>query len=127
MVPAPERVAELLREFAEPLLYADPEGPADIETLRTSMWLAMMCWNLPVYEAIGSPLFTQGERTLQEIQSRVPNVVAATLRKLVELRKTKFAAAPFLVIVDVQGKSLRSATIAAEGRMPVLSSKSGTS
>jgi len=117
-VPDTLEVSALIRDFAEPLLYADPAGPADVETIRTAMMLAMMCWNLPVYEATGSPLYAQGVRTLDAITERVPAVVGVKLRKLIEDRKLRFASVPYLVIVEVTGTTLKNATIVAEARMP---------
>jgi hypothetical protein len=117
-LPEPAEVSELLRDYAQPLLYADPAGPADVDTIRTAMSLAMMCWNLPVYEAIGSPLFAQGMRTLDAIMERVPAAVASNLRRLIDDRKTKFAELPFLAWVEVSGTTLTNATILAEARMP---------
>ena len=117
-VPPSNEVSAILREYAEPLLYADPAGPADVETIRTSMMLAMICWNLPVYEATGSPLHAQGVRTLDAVLAKVPKTVATRLRKLLEDRKTKFGALPYLVMIEVQGTTPENATIVAEARMP---------
>lgn len=119
VMPESTKVSEMLRDYAQPLLYADPAGPADVDTIRTTMQLAMICWNLPVYEAIGSPLYAQGVRTLDAIITRVPSAVASNLRRLIEDRKTKFAAMPFLALVEVTGTTLQNATITAEARMPV--------
>ena len=117
-LPAPDSVSGLLREFAEPLLYADPAGPNDLDTVRTALMLAMICWNLPVYEALGSPLYAQGLRTLDAVEQQVPRVIASTLRRLIQDRKTKYAEHPFLVVVEVQGTNLKDATIVAEARIP---------
>ena len=121
-LPEPGKVSEMLREFAEPLLYVDPDGPADIDTVRTDMMLAMMCWNLPVYEASDGVLFERGKRALNTILDQVPAAVGASLRKLIDDRKTKFAAMPFLVSVEVTGTTLQQATIVAEARIPKQSS-----
>jgi hypothetical protein len=120
---APSGVSEMFRAFAQPLLYADPAGPADVETLRTAVMLAMICWNLPVYETMGSPLYARGVRTLNAISEDVPRAVALTLRKLIEDRKTTFAALPFLVQVEVTGSTLQNASIIAEVRMPAAKPK----
>jgi hypothetical protein len=117
-VPNSAKVSQLLRDYAQPLLYADPAGPADVDTIRTAMSLAMICWNLPVYEAIGSPLYAQGVRTLDAIMARVPPAVAANLRRLIDDRKTKFGSLPFLALVEVSGTTLENATIVAEARLP---------
>jgi hypothetical protein len=116
--PDSAKVSEMLRDYAQPLLYADPAGPADVDTIRTAMSLAMICWNLPVYEAMGSPLFAQGVRTLDAIMAGVPNAVAANLRRLIEDRKTTFGSLPFLALVEVTGTTLENATIVAEARLP---------
>jgi hypothetical protein len=82
------------------------------------MMLAMICWNLPVYEALQSPLFAQGMRTLDAVKQQVPGVIASTLRRLIDDRKSKFAGVPFLVLVDVKGTNLDDAMIEAEARLP---------
>lgn len=117
-LPAPDEVSRLLRDYARPLLEADPAGPADIETIKTSMMLAMICWNLPVYEAHGSGLYAQGMRTLEAVIARVPPAVAATLRTLIEDRKQQLAAHPFLALVEVTGTTPENASIVAEARLP---------
>lgn len=117
-LPDATQVSKLLRDYAQPLLYIDPDGPADLDTMRTAMGLAMICWNLPVYEALASPMYAQGMRTLDAVSAQVPAAVAGCLQKLILERKTKFAALPFLVTVEVVGDRLRSATIAAEARRP---------
>ena len=48
-LPSADEVSKLLRDYAQPLLFIDPAGPADMETMRTAIGLAMICWNLPVY------------------------------------------------------------------------------
>jgi len=117
-LPDPASVSEVFREYAEPLLYIDPAGPADLQTMRTSLGLAMICWNLPVYEAIGSPLYAQGMKTLDKIKAQVPAPVATCLQRLLEDRKTKFAQWPFLTTVELLGDDVQSALIAAEARRP---------
>jgi hypothetical protein len=117
-LPEPEQAAELFRAFAQPLVYVDPAGPADIETLRTALMLAMMCWNIPVFEAQGSPLFEQGMRTMREVVKGVPSIVATTLRELIETRITTHARLSFLLLVEVTGTSLETASIVAQPRAP---------
>ena len=48
-------VSAMLREFATPLLYIDGSGPADIDTLRTTIMLAMICWNVPNRPSVRRP------------------------------------------------------------------------
>jgi hypothetical protein len=119
-LPASSTVSELLRDFAAPLIYVDSEGPTNIDTLRTALMLAMICWNVPVYEATGSALYTRGVETLREIMQNVPDKVAAALKRLLSDRTSKFASAPFLVLVEVHGDTLMDATIVAEARAPKL-------
>jgi hypothetical protein len=118
--PLPEalEVSALVREFAQPLVYAEPAGPADLEALRTSLMLAMICWNLPVYEATGSSLFAKGTRTLSEISKNVPRRVGAALQQLLVTRKSKFADRAYLVLVEVEGTTLADATIIAQAKHP---------
>jgi hypothetical protein len=116
-LPESSEVSELIRDYARPLLYVDSDGPADMDTFRTSMMLAMICWNLPVYEAAGHPLYAQGIRMLEAVEKRVPAVVAAKLRALIEARKSAHAALPYLVNVEVTGSTLRDARIVAEARL----------
>jgi hypothetical protein len=128
--PAPEQAAEaagalpdsrtasaLMRAYAEPLLYADPAGPADIDTMRTSLMLAMICWNLPVYEAAAHPLYEKGVQTLDKVMQSVPRSVASTLRRLLDDRKRDYAARPYLLSVDVTGTTPENASIVAQARL----------
>ena len=115
-LPDPQAVAALLRDFAAPLLYVDKSGPMNIDTLKTTIMLAMICWNVPVYEATQSPMFQRGERTLQQIKAQVPARVNKALDQLIESRKTTFADRPFLVIAEVLGTHPNDASIVAEAR-----------
>jgi hypothetical protein len=119
--PEPGKVSEMILEFAHPLLYADPEGPPSIEILRSAMMLVMICWNLPVYEAGGNPLRVQVKQALDTAIKTAPEPIGAVLLQLIEDRKTKFAAVPFLVLIDVKGTTLENASIVAEARMPGVS------
>jgi hypothetical protein len=115
-LPDPQTVAALLRDFAAPLLYIDRGGPLNIDTLKTTIMLAMICWNVPVYEATQSPMYERGERTLNQIKAQVPERVTAALDQLIESRKTTFADRPFLVIAEVLGTHPNDASIVAEAR-----------
>jgi len=112
----PAEVSETIRAFARPLLYLDPAGPADLETLRTAMLLAMMCWNLPVYEATNSRLHTHTKQALVAALELVSAPVRACLRQLIADRRTKFNALMFPVIVEVHGSSLADAQIVAQAK-----------
>jgi hypothetical protein len=115
-LPDPQDVAVLLRDFAAPLLYVDKSGPLNIDTLKTTIMLAMICWNVPVYEATQSPMYERGERTLSQIKAQVPKRVTQALDQLIESRKTTFADRPFLVIAEVLGTHPNDASIVAEAR-----------
>lgn len=115
-LPDPLTVAALLRDFAAPLLYVDKSGPLNIDALKTTIMLAMICWNVPVYEATQSPMYARGERTLSQIKSQVPRRVIKALEQLIESRKTTFADRPFLVIAEVLGTHPSDASIVAEAR-----------
>jgi hypothetical protein len=112
------KASEMIRAFAEPLLYVDPAGPSDLETLQTSMALAMMCWNLPLFETKQPALFARTKQALDAAMKMVPAPVAACLRRLVKARASQLAAAPFLVTVEVQGTSLKDARIIASAKLP---------
>jgi hypothetical protein len=115
--PAPQdTVSETIRRFAEPLVYLDPAGPADIETLRTALVLAMICWNLPVYENSNERLYTHTKKALDASLDLVPARVRTCLHQLIADRKSKFANVPFAVLVEVHGTSLEDARIVAEAR-----------
>jgi len=116
-LPDSRTASALMREYAEPLLYADPAGPADLDTMRTSMMLAMICWNLPVYQAVGHPLYEKGVQTLDKVMRSVPRSVASTLRLLLDQRKQSYADAPFLISVDVTGTTPKNALIVAHARL----------
>ena len=121
-LPDPQTVAALLRDFAAPLLYVDKCGPLNMDTLRTTIMLAMICWNVPVYEASHSPMFERGERTLSQIRAQLPRRVSKALDQLLESRTTTFADRPFLVIAEVLGSHPNDASIVAEARWVTSSS-----
>jgi hypothetical protein len=119
-LPTPAEVSALLRDFAAPLLYVDRAGPADIDTLKTAIMLAMICWNVPVYEATHRGMYSRGERTLTEIKEQVPRRVVKALDRLIETRKTRFAELPYLVVAEVLGTHPSNASIVAEARWATL-------
>jgi hypothetical protein len=112
------KVSETFRAFAQPLLDVDPAGPPDLETLQTSTALAMMCWNLPLFETTHAALFARTKQALDSAMKLVPRPVAACLKQLIATRTQQLAAAPYLVTVEVQGTSLKDARIVAEARTP---------
>jgi hypothetical protein len=113
-----EAMSETIRAFARPLLYLDPAGPADIETLRTSMMLAMICWNLPVYENTNARLYAHTKKALDAALHLVPAAVRACLHRLVDDRTTKFGEVPCAILVEIHGSSLDDARIVAEAMTP---------
>jgi hypothetical protein len=112
------KISDTIRAFAEPLLYLDPAGPADIDTLRTAMMLAMICWNLPVYETTHARLYAHTKKALDEALKLVPVSVRSCLHRLVEERKTLFGELSYAILVEVHGNDLDDARIVAEAKMP---------
>lgn len=106
------KISEMIIDFARPILEADG-GPPDIESLRNLILLANICWNVPVLESRKDPELERHLYLLDEI----PEPVRGMLRQLIEDRKTRFGAVPFLVVATVKGTSLNEAVIRAEARM----------
>jgi len=118
----PERgkVSEMLLEFAEPLLYLDPQGPADIQAFASCLQLAELCWNLPILERNGSRssprLRTQLRTQFEQILAVVPKPIADVLKNLIETRKVRFGHIPILIRSRVEGDHLNDARVVAEAR-----------
>jgi hypothetical protein len=115
--PEPGKVSEMLLEFAQPLLYAEPGGPPNVAAIQSIMQIAELCWNLPVLEATGARSYPEAQRGFDQALRMVPGEISRLLRQLVEDRKTKFAAVPFLVVLRVEGESLEDLRVVAEARM----------
>lgn len=115
--PEPSKVSAVILAFAESLLFADPAGPPNIEAVRSTMQLAEMCWNLPVLERARSPLYPSAKKSFDEALASMPSLASQLLRQLIHDRKTKFAALPFAVSVQVKGNDLDDMKVAAEARM----------
>ncbi len=111
------KVSEMILQFAQPLLQLEPDGPPDIKAVRNVMMLATVCWNLPVVEAGKGPDGPRIRKMFDEAMASVPESIRRVLLGLLDDRRTKFAAVPFLVIVSVEG-SLDRLRIVAEARMP---------
>ncbi len=115
--PAPGKVSEMLLEFAQPLLYADPGGPPDVAAVKSVMQIAELCWNLPVLEATEARSYPVAKQGFDRALQMVPAQIGRLLRQLVEDRKTKFAAVPFLVVLRVEGTTLNDLKVVAEARL----------
>jgi hypothetical protein len=107
------KVSELIIEFARPLMYAEPGGPGDIETLRQMMKFVVICWNLPMVEGKEGAEVKKHLRLFDELPPPIKKLVDGLMRD----RKTKFGSIPFLVTVEVRGTTLDDAVIRAEARM----------
>jgi len=116
--PEPGKISEMFLEFSEPLLQLDPDGPPDIEAIRNMMIIATVCWNLPVAIARKEANSSSLQKMFDRIMAQMPSPIADILLRLIEDRKTKFAAVPFSVLVRVEGTNLKDARIIAEARMP---------
>jgi hypothetical protein len=107
------KVSELILEFARPLMYADPEGPPDIETLRQMMKFVCICWNLPMLEGKEGAEVKKHLDLLEQVPPPIKKLVDGLMRD----RRTKFGSIPFLVTVEVRGTNMDDAVIRAEARM----------
>ena len=110
------KIAETFFAFAEPLLHADPDGPGDLETLRSVLQLVEMCWNLPVLDALGERGHEATKASFEAVVSRCPPAVAQPLQQLLADRKRKYGEVPYLVSVQVLGETLHAARIVVEAR-----------
>ena len=113
----PGKVSEMILEFARPLLDLEPGGPPDINALRNILMFAELCWNLPVYERAGGAADAEFKKGFDRVLQAAPEAIASRLRQLVQDRKTRFAAIPFLITARVEGESLEQATVVAEARV----------
>jgi hypothetical protein len=100
------KFSDIIVEFAEPLLNADPDGPADIEALRNMMSLATLCWNAPLREVRGDSSLM---KILQPALMAAPEPIATALRQMLASRLSRFAGVPHTIIAEVTGSSLDDA------------------
>lgn len=112
------KVSETFFQFAQPLLQADPEGLGDLETLRSVVQLAEMCWNLPVLETARAPGHAAMREGFAAVLGKLPSGLAEPLQRLLTDRETIFGDVPFLISVRVEGDSLADARLVAAARMP---------
>lgn len=99
------KYSDLIVEFAEPLMYADPQV----------MSLATLCWNAPMREV-------KGDRSLMELLEPVlksaPAPIASALRQMLSSRMTRYAGVPHTIIAEVTGSSLDDARCIARAFAP---------
>lgn len=109
------KYSDLMVEFADPLMYADPQGPSSIQDLRNIMSLATLCWNAPMSEV-------KGDRSLMEILEpalkAAPAPIASALRQMLSARMTRYAGVPHTIIAEVTGSSLDDARCVARAFAP---------
>jgi hypothetical protein len=103
---APAKFSEVILEFAAPLLTLDPDGPPDIDALRSVMTIASLCWNAPLAEVQGDRSLMQ---QLQPILVTAPDPVAGVLRQMLSARLTRYAGVPHMIIAEVTGSTLDDA------------------
>jgi hypothetical protein len=100
------KYSDLIVEFAEPLMYADPQGPSNIGELKNIISLAMLCWNAPMAEV-------KGDRSLMGILEpalkTAPAPIASALRQMLSARMTRYAGVPHTIVAEVTGSSLDDA------------------
>lgn len=116
--PEPGKVSEMFLEFAQPLLEIDPGGPPNVQALNSIMMLAVTCWNLPVMEAQKDAQSSATRKMFDAAMLQMPSIIRDVLLQLVNDRTGKFGAVPFFLTVRVEGKSVKSARIIAEARLP---------
>lgn len=108
----PENVADLLLEFATPLLQALPRRGRDAAALRSIFGLAEACWNLPVLEASNAASFVCVKRSFDAAVDSMPPMLAALLQQMLRTRKAQLHAVPFSLTVHVEGTSLEDLELA---------------
>jgi hypothetical protein len=116
--PLPGKVSEMILEFAQPLMEFGPGGPPNIQTMRSIMMFAMICWNLPIMESRTDVDGASARKMFDDAMAGVPESLGRVLLKLIEDRKTRFAMVPFCVTVQVAGTSMEDARVVAQARMP---------
>lgn len=114
---APGKVSEMFLEFAQPLIYIEPSGPPDIDTLRHILKFAEMCWNLPVVEREDKAAYALSKAGLDRAVHAAPKVVADRLLQMLRDRTERFGAVPFFITARVEGDELARARVVAEARM----------
>jgi hypothetical protein len=107
-------------EFAQPLLDLDPSGlPQDLQSMRSVLEIAMLCWNVPVMERFSSG--TTGLHARREIDrafQHAPAAVREAIRERLHARTTQFGVVPVYLLVRLEGTDLANARLIAEARMP---------
>lgn len=93
-------------------------GPPDIQSLRTVMTLAAVCWNLPIMVAKKDAEAAATQQMFDNAMAQVPRPLGQVLLGMIEDRKTRFGAVPFYVVPHVEGTTPKNARIVAEARMP---------
>lgn len=111
----PAKFSEMMLEFAAPLIELTPDGARDIDNLRSSLRIANLCWNAPVYAARGDLTFS---RALDDVIATAPPEAQTCLRRMLADRQYRFADVPFAVLADVAGTTLRDARVTASAYMP---------
>lgn len=111
-------LADVIMEFAAPLLALDPSGATDPEVMGQVMFLVDMCWNLPVLEKSDPEAYARMKHGFDTVMSDLPVPIAQQLSALLADRATRFAAVPFLVQTRVEADSTGKARIVTEARRP---------
>jgi hypothetical protein len=109
--PEPLELSEMLREFGEPLLEAEPSG---LDGLRRVWSLIAACWNLPMLAPRDGAPYGEARRVLDAAADGASDAERALHMQLIEDRITRFGLIPFTVTVTVVGNTLEAATIRAE-------------
>jgi hypothetical protein len=111
------KISETLIAFAQPLVQA-LEGPPSIEQLRSIMTLAMIAWNLPVYERIGDPEGVAMREMFNDAIAQVEPEVRQVMSDLMYARLTRFAHDPRLALVEIREVGHGEASVVATASLP---------
>jgi hypothetical protein len=110
----PGKFSDMLVEFAQPLL-ALHEGPKTGEVVRQILNVASVCWNAPVYEALGDGQFMHA---LEAVMVGAPPPAREILRDMLRDRRARLQDVPFAVLTDVIGEDAEEIRVQAAAYLP---------
>jgi hypothetical protein len=114
---SPAKFSEMILEFAQPI-FDLMGGLQTIEQLKSGLNIAVLAWNLPVFEQTKSPKLPEHRAVFEKMVASAPEEARVVIRQLLEDRKGRFGLVPTFVFVTVEGDTLDNARVVAEARMP---------
>lgn len=114
---SPAKFSEMIQEFAQPI-FDLMGGLRTIDQLRSGLNIAVLIWNLPVFEQTKSPHLQDYLAAYEKMLAAVPEEGRVVLRQLLDDRRDRFRLVPTFVFVTVEGDTLDNAKVIAEARMP---------